>query len=66
MANPMDNYPARTVPLIALIPVVIIASLFLEGAWRIVAVVALLGLVVALSATVGARVRKQRDARNLT
>ena len=37
MANPMDNYPARTVPLIAMIPVVIIASLFLEGAWRIVA-----------------------------
>ena len=66
MANPMENYPARTVPLIALIPVVIIASLFLEGAWRVVAIVALLGLVVTLSATVGAEVKKQRDARNLT
>lgn len=66
MANPMDDYPKRTVPLIALVPVVIIASLLLEGAWRIVAVVALLVLVVALSSTVGAQVKKQRDARNLT
>ena len=66
MANPMENYPARTVPMIALIPVVIIASLLLDGAWRIVAVVALLGLVIALSATVGAEVKKRRDARNLT
>ena len=66
MANPMDNYPARTVPLIAMIPVVIIASLFLEGAWRIVAVVALLLLVVALGGTVGAQIKKQRDANNPT
>jgi hypothetical protein len=61
----MDNYPKSTVPLIALVPVFIIASLFLEGAWRIVAVVALLVLVGALSATVGAQVKKQRDARGL-
>lgn len=66
MANPMANYPAKTVPLIALIPLIIIASLFLEGAWRIIAIVALLGLVASLSATVSAEVKKQRDAKSLT
>ena len=66
MATPMDNYSAQTVLLIALIPVAIAATLFLDGAWRIIPVVALLGLVVALSGTVGAQVRKLRDAKNLT
>ena len=66
MANPMDSYPKRTVTLIALVPVFTIASVFLEGAWRIVAVVLLLVLVAALSGTVGAEVKKQRDAKHLT
>ena len=52
--------------MIAALPVFILGSVFLEGVWRIVAVVVLLLLVAALSATVGAQVKKQRDAKNLT
>lgn len=66
MANPMENYPKSTVPLIATLPIFIIGSVFLDGVWRIIAVVALLLLVAALSATVGAEIKKQRDSRNLT
>ena len=66
MANPMENYPKSTVQLIATLPIFIIGSVLLEGVWRIVAVVAILLLVAALSATVGAQVKKLRDARNLT
>ena len=66
MASSMDSYSKRTVILIALVPILIIGSVFLDGAWRIIAVVALLLLVAALSATVGAQVKKQRDARNLS
>ena len=66
MANPMENYPKSTVPLIATLPIFIIGSVLLDGVWRIIAVVALLLLVAALSATVGAEIRKQRDSRNLT
>lgn len=66
MANAMQNYPKSTVPLLGALPIFILGSVLLEGAWRIVAVVVLLLLVAALSATVGAEVKKQRDARNLT
>lgn len=66
MATPTDSYPRTTVPLIAALPVFIIGCVFLEGVWRIVAIVILLLLVAALSGTVGALVRKQRDAKNLT
>ena len=66
MASSMVNDSKRTVILIALVPILIIGCVFLDGAWRIVAVVALLLLVAGLSATVGAQVRKQRDARNLS
>ncbi len=66
MANQMENYQKKTVPLLATLPVFILGAVLLDGVWRIVAVVALLLLVVALSATVGAQVKKQRDARSIT
>lgn len=66
MANSSDSYTKTTVPLIAALPVFILGAVLLYGVWRIVAVVAILLLVAALSATVGAQVKKQRDARNLT
>ena len=66
MASSIVNDSKRTVILIALVPILIIGCVFLDGAWRIVSVVALLLLVAALSATVGAEVKKQRDAKNLT
>lgn len=66
MANAMQSYPKSTVPLLGALPVFILGSVLLDGAWRIVAIVVLLLLVAALSATVSAQVRKQRDARNLT
>lgn len=66
MASPTDSYTRTTVPLIAALPVFIIGSVFLEGVWRIVAIVILLLLVAALSGTVGAQIKKQRDAKNLT
>ncbi len=66
MANPMESYPKSTVPLIAALPIFIIGCVFLDGVWRMVAIGVLLLLVATLSATVGAQVKKQRDARNLT
>ena len=66
MTNPMQGYPKSTVPLIGALPIFILGSVLLEGAWRIVAIVIVLLLVAALSATVGAQVKKHRSARNLT
>jgi len=66
MTNSMQGYPKSTVPLIGALPVFILGSVLLEGVWRVVAIVVLLLLVAALSATVGAQIKKQRSARNLT
>lgn len=66
MANATQNFSKSTLPLIAALPVFILGCVLLDGAWRIVAIVIVLLLVAALSGTVGAQVKKQRDARNLT
>jgi len=55
-----------TVPLLGALPVFILGSVLLDGVWRIIAIVVVLLLVAALSATVSAQVKKQRDAGNPT
>jgi len=42
----------------------VLGGLFLDGAWKIIPIVVLLLAVFALSETIGAQVRKMRDAQH--
>ena len=64
MTSDSNKYVAATVPLITVMVLAVLGGLFLDGAWKIIPIVVLLLAVFALSGTIGAQVRKMRDAQH--
>jgi len=64
MTSDSNKYVATTVPLITVMVLAVLGGLFLDGAWKIIPIVVLLLAVFALSGTIGAQVRKMRDAQH--